>query len=439
MTYDDAKSILTQLFDFSLKSVLPKTLIPSTIQLRDETLHFPNFSIPEIQAIYIIGFGKASSHMAKELEILLGNRITGGCVVTKYNHTAILKSMEQIEAGHPIPDKNSYIAADKILSVAHKATHNDLVIACVSGGGSALMALGAGSISLSDKRIMTSLLLKCGASIGEINTIRKHISLVKGGRLREAIYPASLVSLILSDVIDNDISFVASGPTLQNESTCQQALDIIHHYRLYSRIPLSIRQHLENNRHQSLRDSPLPKDSNTILLANNGSIIDSATEEGKKLGYSVISLKYPVKGEAKQAAKEIAHEIKEWIKRSGRPSSQPCLFITGGETTVIIDSEGGLGGRNQECALAFAIEMKDQQDWFALFTGTDGSDGPTLANGAFCHSNTYNHALTLDLNPHDSLKNHDSHPFFQKLSSLFITGPTQTNVNDLVLIIYNPH
>ncbi len=441
MTHDEAKSRLTQLFFSSLKSVLPKTLIPSTIHLNKEILSFPDFSIPirGIQNIYITGFGKASSYMAKELEILLDKRITEGCLVTKYNHVTSLKYIEQIEAGHPIPDENSGLAAEKILSMVHKATHEDLVIACVSGGGSALMALGTEGITLSDKQLMTSLLLNCGASIGEINTIRKHLSAVKGGRLEEAVYPASLVSLILSDVLDNDLSYVASGPTIHNDATCQDALKIIHHYELYSKTPLAIRQHLEDKNHQPLGvHPPLSKNSHTILLASNESIVNAVLEEGEKLDYQVVPLKYPIKGEAKQAAKEIAHEIKEWIKSSKSSSNQPVLFISGGETTVTIDVNSGLGGRNQECALAFAIEMKDQEDWFALFAGTDGSDGPTPANGAFCHSDTYHHALTLGLNPHDHLKHHNSYGFFQKLSSLFVTGPTQTNVNDIILVFYCP-
>jgi hydroxypyruvate reductase len=420
----DARAI----FQASLKAADPKQAI-----LR----HAPRLQ-PMLDAsyehIYVIGAGKASAVMAQAVEKLLGKRVTGGVINVKDGHTAPLKRIELVECGHPVPDERGVRGAERIAELARQATAKDLVICLISGGGSALLTMPAQGLTLADKQAVTRLLLECGANIHEINTVRKHLSVIKGGQLAKRVAPAKLLTLVLSDVIGDDLSVIGSGPTWPDASTFADALDVLRRYEIVDRTPVAVLKHLE----ESLDETPKPGDpafanAVTVIAGSNRLAVEAAQAEAAKRGYHPLILGTRIEGETRDVARmhaAIALEVLE----SNRPAKKPACLISGGETTVTIKGSG-LGGRNQEFALAAAIEIDDAANIVVLSGGTDGTDGPTDAAGAIATHTTVDRAEMMDLHARAMLAANDSYRFFEPLGDLIKTGPTGTNVMDVRLLL----
>lgn len=388
--------------------------------------------------IFIIGAGKASAAMAVAVEKLLGSRISKGTIIVKYDHSLKLNRITVDQSGHPIPDANGVRAAGRVLELARQARAEDLVICLISGGGSALMPLPATGISLSDKQTTTELLLRCGAKIQAINTIRKHLSGIKGGQLARAAAPATLLTLILSDVVGDDLEVIASGPTVPDPTSFEECLKIISEFGLSNTIPSNVINHLKKGMISAQLETPKPGDPcfqnvQNLIVANNREAVLAAKVKADTLGYNTLILSSMIEGETNQVACVHAAMAKEIIQ-SGNPLPPPACLISGGEPTVTIQGTGK-GGRNQEFALAAASKLGLQGKITVLAAGTDGTDGPTDATGAFSDITTVARATAKGMNPAVFLKNNDAYNFFKNLDDLFITGPTQTNVMDLQIVL----
>jgi hydroxypyruvate reductase len=318
------------------------------------------------------------------------------------------------------------------------AGEQDLVICIISGGGSALLAAPAGDISLKDKQEVTQLLLDSGATIHEMNTVRKHLSRVKGGGLARLAHPATVVSLILSDVIGDDLDVIASGPTVPDSSTFQHAEQILHTYNIWDRIPIAVQKHMEKGVKGEIEETPKPGDTafqkdSWELVGTNLQALTAARREAERLGYHTIILSGMIEGETGEVAKVHTAIAKE-SARSGNPLSPPLCLLSGGETTVTIKGKGK-GGRNQEFVLAAALAIEGEKNMVVLSGGTDGTDGPTDAAGAIADGDTLTRARAKGLDPWDHLQRNDSYPFFESLDDLLMTGPTRTNVMDVRIML----
>ncbi|MDI7246441.1 MAG: glycerate kinase [Bacillota bacterium] len=400
-----------------------------------------SYDLGRIQRIFVVGAGKASARMALAVEDILGNRVTAGLVNVKYGHAETLKKVRIKEAGHPVPDAAGLEGAREILDIVSTAGENDLVLCLISGGGSSLLPLPAAGIELADKQKTTQVLLGCGATIHEMNAVRKHISLLKGGGLARAAAPAHVVSLILSDVIGDDLDVIASGPTVPDRSTFASALDVLERYGVAGQIPDGVRRRLEAGARREVPETPKPGDRlfenvTNLIVASNAIAVDAAARAAEGLGYHPLVLSSSIQGEAREVGRVMAAVARE-ILASGRPVAKPACVLAGGETTVTLRG-GGLGGRNQELALAAALDMEGLPDVLVLAAGTDGTDGPTDAAGAFAFGDTVARAREAGMSPRAHLENNDSYHFFKALGDLVVTGPTRTNVMDLLLILAGP-
>ena len=389
------------------------------------------YRLSEFENIYVIGAGKAGAQMAQAVEKLLGRRITAGLVNIKYGHAARLRRIELNECGHPLPDAKGEHGAARIAQLAQHASARDLVICLVSGGASALLPLPAPPVTLADKQATTRLLLNCGADIHEINCIRKHISLVKGGQLARLAYPATVLTLILSDVIGDDLDVIGSGPAVPDRTTFRDARAILDKYAIWASVPAAIRERLSSG----APETPKPGDAifakvQNLIVASNRLAVDAAMREARALGFNTMALSTFIEGEAREVARVHAAIAKE-IRAAHRPLKPPACVISGGETTVTIRGTG-LGGRNQEFTLAAAIEIAGLKDVAILSAGTDGSDGPTDAAGAIADGTTLRRS---NLNAASFLANNDSYRFFDSLGDLIKTGPTGTNVADVQIVL----
>jgi len=437
---DEYRDILTELYFAGLKAVDPYQAVRKFFPKRGETLFLPSgkISLSEFQRIWVIGFGKASAPMAKAVEEILGDRISGGVINTKYGHSLKLERIKVNEAGHPVPDERGEAGAKEIIEILKKAEEKDLVIVLISGGGSALLPAPCCGINLTHKQEITRLLLECGATIEEINAIRKHLSSVKGGRLAELAYPAQVLALILSDVVGDRLDTIASGPTVPDSTTYQECVDILCKYDLFTRIPDPVKEIMEKGLRGEIPETPKEGEKifsrvQNIIVGSNFLALSRIKEEGEKKGFKTLILSSSIQGEAKEIAKFYAGIAKE-IKTSGNPFPPPLLILGGGETTVTVRGKGK-GGRNQELALSFAIQIAGCADIYFLSAGTDGTDGPTDAAGAFADGKSLLRAKKLGLDAFKFLSENDSYSFFQKLNDLFITGPTRTNVMDVHLLL----
>jgi hydroxypyruvate reductase len=387
--------------------------------------------------IHVVGAGKAGASMALGAERVLGRRIATGLINVKDGHLAKLKRIELNECGHPIPDERGVAGARRIAEIAAQAGADDLVLCLISGGGSALMPLPAPPITLEEKQATTRLLLACGADIHEINALRKHISLIKGGQLARLAYPAPVLALLLSDVIGDDLDVIGSGPTAPDASTFQRVKSILDKYELWARVPNVVRTRIEAGLAGDISETPKPGDAElactrNLVIGSNDLAVRAAAAKAKELGYRTLMLSTFVEGETREIARMHAAIARE-IVRSGRPIRPPACIITGGETTVTIKGRG-LGGRNQEFVLAAAIDIAGLPNVVILSGGTDGSDGPTDAAGAIADGGTLRRLPSA----REYLSANDSYHYFQKLGDLLITGPTNTNVMDVRLILVGP-
>lgn len=432
--------LFTEIFYASLKAVDPYESVKHYAHKIRSTYQNGNFS-----RLIIIGFGKAAYPMAEAIEDNLWKLIDIGIVITKYGHSKEQKTrvkgqrsrIKVYEAGHPLPDENGLNGTEEIVRLLKDAAEQTLVVCLISGGGSALLVSPYNGITLSDKQNVTELLLKSGADIYELNSVRKHISKVKGGRLAEIAYPAKVISLILSDVIGDRFDVIASGTTSPDSTTYNDALRILKKYSLIDTTPLSVVNILRKGAEGIFPETP--KKGNkifervvNIIIGSSKIALTAAKQKAKEMGFHAEILSSELTGEAREVGKWLARKAIE-TKKSGFPQRPLCL-ISGGETTVTVKGKG-LGGRNMELALAFAIEIEGIDGITFLSAGTDGTDGPTDAAGAIVDGDTITKAKAIGLKPEEFLENNDSYNFFKKIDGLFVTGPTGTNVMDIQIAV----
>ncbi len=434
------RGMARKIFFEALWAADPKNTISAHVSLHQEILKVgvKRFPLSRYKRIFVAGCGKASAAMAYRLEKILGSRITAGLVNVKYGHTQELKRIRLQEAGHPLPDAQGLEGAQEMVRMLSHLTEHDLVIFLISGGGSALLPFPSPGITLKEKQEVTDLLLGCGANIQEINTLRKHLSLLKGGGLARRVAPATLISLILSDVIGDPLDAIASGPTVPDSTTFGDCARILDRYALWEKIPLAVAQHiregLKGNREETLKagEPALAKVYN-LVVGNNLLAMKAAQKKAQDLGYRPFLLSSLIEGETREVAKVHAAIAKE-VLRTKNPVSPPACILSGGETTVTLNGKGK-GGRNQEFSLAAALEIAGWSEMVILSAGTDGTDGPTDAAGAFADGETVQRAKALGLDPWAFLEENNSYSFFQALEDLLITGPTGTNVMDLRIFL----
>jgi hydroxypyruvate reductase len=396
--------------------------------------HLRSRDYSRFRHIYAIGAGKAGASMALAAERVLGRRITAGLLNVKYGNTAKLRRIELNPCGHPLPDEPGVAGSTRIAEIAAQAGEGDLVLCLISGGASALLPLPADPITLAEKQATTQLLLSCAANIHEINCVRKHLSRIKGGQLARLATPAAVESLLLSDVIGDDLDVIGSGPTAPDASTFAGALAILEKFDLLERVPAAVRLRLDRGARGELPETPKPGDRlfrgvRNVLVGNNRLALDAAAARARALGFRTLVLSSEIQGETREIARMHAAIAREIVSTS-RPVKAPACIITGGETTVTLHGDG-LGGRNQEFVLAAALEIAGLRHVVVLSAGTDGSDGPTDAAGAIADGDT------LRRNPEARryLDRNDSYRYFQPLNDLVITGPTNTNVMDVRIIL----
>lgn len=396
------------------------------------------YDLSEYDAVYIVGAGKASPRMAAPLVDLLGVDLTGGVINTKYEHSEDIGIIKVVECGHPVPDEAGVGGTNDILEVLNAADERSLVICLLSGGGSAIMPAPAEGCSLLDKQETTRLLLECGANIVELNAIRKHLSKVKGGGLARSAFPATVVALMLSDVIGDSMDVIASGPTVPDTSTYKTCMEIFEKYEIFDQLPPTVRQRMQAGLSGQVEDTPKPGDValgrvQNLVVGSNGLAVAAAEAKAKELGYNTLTLSTRLEGEAREIA-HVHSAIAKEILSSGVPVKAPACVIAGGETTVTVRGKGK-GGRNQEMALAAALQLRGWGPTVFFSGGTDGTDGPTDAAGAVADGETIERAEALGLSPIGFLKDNDAYHFFKPLDDLVMTGPTGTNVADVAMVL----
>ncbi len=451
-----ARSHLTRIFNAGLARVDPRRMMRDRVTLSGDGLSVhletggAGIDLSGFRRILVIGAGKATAPMARAVEEILGGRIDRGLIGVKYGHTVPLDIVETLESDHPVPDENGVAAARRIVELADGADGKTLVIGLVSGGGSALLPLPLEAtvdgaplrLTLEDKQRTTQALLACGAAIEEINCIRKHLSGVKGGRLLSHLAPARSLNFILSDVVGDDLSSIASGITAPDPTTYGDALAIIEKYGIGGKLPEAAVHALELGNAGKLPETLKPGDpaealATNLLIGTNRSALNAAAEEARRLGYRPVRLTSRITGEARDVARFLS-AIALDAAQYGLLAGAPACILSGGEPTVTIRGDGK-GGRNQEMALAFLVEMARRPDEFKnvhfLSAATDGNDGPTDAAGAFAGRDLLAEAGRRNLNPEAFLNNNDAYRFFDQIGGLLKTGPTNTNVCDLQAIL----
>jgi len=422
----------------ALKVVDPKEAVKNY-------LHHQQTLVAQIKAssgrLIVVGAGKASAPMVDAVIDIFANRITTGTVIVKYEHiqpTTTPSTIDIVEAGHPVPDEAGLRATQDIISLLKDTTANDTVLCLISGGGSALLTAPAPGITLADLQATNQTLLAAGATINQINTIRKHLSTIKGGRLAELAAPAKVYSLILSDVVGDPLEVIASGPTVPDPTTFNDAWGIVNYFQLEHKLPHAVINHLQAGIHGKIPDTPKPntnvfKQVTNAIIGSNRLAAQAAVNVAHKQGWQAQLLTTFVEGEAKEVGIMLAG-LAKGIASGENNLKRPACLILGGETTVTLRGDG-LGGRNQETALSAALSLAGWSNSLIACFGTDGNDGPTDAAGAFADGATVAKAEALGLNPTKHLYNNDAYNLFSMLDDLILTGPTNTNVNDLMLIM----
>lgn len=395
------------------------------------------YDLRRFARVIVVGFGKAAARMAYGLEEILGKRITAGFVVTAEGCDAPTKIVEVAEAGHPLPDERTLRASAKIFDLVKQAQKKDLVIVLISGGGSALFELPAAGLSLADLAATTDLLLRSGATIQEINAVRKHLSAVKGGKLAQAAHPAAVLGLVLSDVPGDDLGTIASGPTAPDPTTFAAAMEILKSRGIWSLVPKAVAEHLLAGAAGRIPETPKPGDPcfakvRHVLIGSGKQALDFTAKAGRENGFRPLILTSTLRGEAREVGRVFA-SLGEEERKSGRPVPPPALLLAAGETTVTVRGKGR-GGRNQELALSFALEIEGLSDVALLALATDGRDGPTDAAGAIVDGTTCAKIRACGLDPKEALVENDSYTALSAAGDLFKTGPTGTNVADLVAL-----
>jgi glycerate 2-kinase len=428
-----------EIFLAAVDAVRPSVLVRESISLKGNILTAPGLSadLGLIDNIYVIGAGKASGAMASEVEGILGDRISGGHVVVKYGHNVPLVKITVTEAGHPVPDINGFEATQRIIDIASGSGIKDLVICLLSGGGSALLADRPDNITEEEMIITNDLLVKSGADISAINTVRKHLSGIKGGRLADKVWPATLVNLILSDVPGDSPEVIASGPTYPDSTTFSDSLGIIYAHGLQNKLPSSVIAYLLMGAEGLIPESPKPGDKvfenvHNILIGNNRKALDAAALKAGQSGIGTVFRRYDMSGDTTLYSKEIVKAALECQKDN--EVVKPACLLFGGETTLKVTG-GGYGGRNQHMALECALQLNGRTGITILAAGTDGTDGPTDAAGAIVDCDSVKNASGKNISANDHLERFDSYNFFRAAGGHIKTGPTLTNVMDIVVVI----
>ncbi len=433
------KKTLKALIQSSLESADTSHAMEQMIVRKNHQLYVKKvaYDLSKYKRVVCVGAGKAAAHMAKTLEQILGVYLEGGVVIVKDGYGVVTQKIRVLEASHPIPDARGSHATKQILKTAKELTKQDLLIVLLSGGASSLLCAPAPGLTLQDKRRTTNLLLRCGATIHELNTVRKHLSLVKGGLLAQST-SAKILTLIISDVLGDDLPTIGSGPTVPDPTTFAEAKEILENYQILKDIPARVRNHLEHGIRGSIPETWKSKTrssarSHSIVLANNQTAIDGMAKEAKRLGLRPYILENPLQGEAKDLGTILGAMAKD-IREFGNPVRSPACLIVGGEPTVTVTGRGK-GGRAQECVLAAAQELTGLTNVVVAGFGTDGTDGPTEVAGALVDEKTVQRAKKKGLTVEKYLERHDSYIFFKNVGGHIILGPTKTNINDIYVII----
>lgn len=425
-----------------LKTVDPRSAISNHVKRVKESIEIngDRFSLPLTGRIFVIGAGKAGQPMAGAVSEILNKKIENGLVIVKdgyHDLSSPIENIEIVEAGHPIPDNRGAQATKRIIEFLNHTRKDDLVICLISGGGSALMVSPVEGISLAELQDLTAELLASGATINEINTLRKHLDQVKGGQIARYAAPARLISLILSDVVGDPLDVIASGPTVPDTTTYDEAINILTKYQIENRISRKIIKHLESGKEGDIPETPkandlIFKNVTNFVIGSNLVAGQGALKQAQKEGFHTMLLTNYLQGEAKEVAKVLAAILRQ-MASNNPPLARPACIILGGETTVTLQGNGQ-GGRNQEIALASIYDLAGINDIALITLATDGGDGSTDAAGAVVTGETFQRAQEAGLDPQIYLKNNDSYNFFKSLNDLVITGPTLTNVNDLAFL-----
>ena len=431
---------LWQIAQAALNAVTPEECLRRAVHMEKERLLVGGrtFDLSQIERIIVVGMGKASARMAVALEELLEDRISTGLIVTADGYKVLTHKVEIVEASHPIPDERGLVAAKRIATLLDKAGEHDLVIVLISGGGSALLTLPTSGITLSDLSRTNELLLRSGANIQELNTVRKHLSQVKGGQLAQRAFPAQVLALVLSDVPGDHLEAIASGPTALDPTTFTNARQLLQRYGLWEEVPPSVRARIEAGACGNASETPKPGDQSFLKVQNvivgSGSVAAAAAQaEGKRLGYHTLILTTTLEGEAREVGRVLATLAREEIS-FGRPIKPPALILAAGETTVTVRGNGK-GGRNQELALSAALGIEGLSQVAIASLGTDGRDGPTDAAGGMVDGGTVARLRGQGIDPERCLAENDSYQALSKAEDLIITGPTGTNVADLCFVV----
>jgi glycerate 2-kinase len=427
----------------ALRAVDPEAAIRSYLKRNGRILiiNGRRIDLSEYRKVWVLGAGKAAASMGSTVEKILGRHLAGGLLVTKYGHSSPLKGLPVIEAGHPLPDENSLSAGRQMVALAETCIQSDDLVLCVfSGGASSLLVSPVPGITLKDKLTSTQLLLNSGADIYEINAIRKHLSLIKGGGLARMLHPAKVVSLILSDVVGDDMATIASGPTAPDPTTFRVCREILQKRHLMELFPVAVKARFESGSVRSIPETPKEndpvfRDTENLIIASNAQACTAAARAAKRLGYKTLVLTSRLQGETGAAA-GIHMSIAGEVMTQRRPLRPPACIISGGETTVRVAGDGK-GGRNQEFALHCIRPLACfSAPCVVASLGTDGTDGPTDAAGAIADNLTLSRSMKFGARFLDeSMAKNDSYHFFERLGDLIITGPTRTNVMDLHLVL----
>ncbi|NGM89598.1 DUF4147 domain-containing protein [Parapusillimonas sp. SGNA-6] len=424
-----AREKVEEIFRAGIAAVQPQHIIPLWVQRQHDILIVKDekIELSNVDHIYLLGAGKASAAMANALEDILGDVLTSGLIVTKYGHSLPLKKTQIIEAAHPVPDENSLKATEDILAFASTLTKNDLVFFLLSGGASSLMADCPDGTNLETMQQLFSKLLHSGASILEMNTVRKQLSKIKGGGLAKAVYPARLFSLMISDVPGDDMSIIGSGPTEQDVSPKEKAKDILEKYNIYKGLDEVIKYHIDADKIPV--DKAVFENTTNYIIANNQMALNAAAQKAAIFGYKAIISPRTIEGLAGEVARNIMDEANRLIFEG-----LSCL-IYGGETTVEVKNKSGIGGRSQELALAALSEIREERQITLLAGGTDGGDGPTSVAGAIVDNETKAVSEQKKISPEKYLSENNSFVYFQAVGGHVYTGPTNTNVMDMVIVL----
>lgn len=434
-----ARSILRRVIGAGLRAADPAHALLNRVHRTGHRLQVGrrSYDLRSFDRVVVVGAGKASARMAQALERVLGTCLDGGLIVVKTGHRLPTKRITVIEAGHPVPDYAGQKAAKQLRDRVSELGARDLLIVLLSGGASSLIPAPVAGVSLADKQTLTQLLLRSGAAIQEINVVRKHLSTIKGGRLAEATR-ARIVTLILSDVIGDELTAIGSGPTTPDPSTYREAIAIMKRRRIWTKAPASIRRHLQRGGRGDVSETPKPGSARFRrvqheIIGNNEMALAAAAQAAMRGGLRTVLFSTPLVGEASRAGTAFA-SLAERLSEGEGILRRPYCIVAGGETTVTVTGQGK-GGRAQEFAAAAACEIADLHKVWVAAVGTDGTDGPTAVAGAVVSGGTVDQAKLEGVNLRRALAQHNTYSALHALKSHIVTGPTGTNVNDLYLLL----